>query len=44
MKRHLEDLLREHDVLKSVLNQRYNELMLCADFQEEQIQHDIDRV
>lgn len=42
MKRHLEELLREHDVLKSVLNQRYNELQLCADFQEEQIQNDID--
>lgn len=42
MKRHLEELLREHDVLKSLLNQRYNELMLCADFEEETIQHDID--
>lgn len=42
MKRHLEELLREHDYLKSSLNERYNKLQLCADFEEETIQHDID--
>ena len=42
MKRYLEELLEEHDVLKSLLNEKYNRLMLCADFEEEQIQHDID--
>ena len=42
MKRYLEELLEEHDVLKSLLNEKYNRLMLCADFQEEQIQNDID--
>ena len=42
MKRHLEELLREHELIKSLLNEKYNLLMLCADFEEEQIQHDID--
>lgn len=42
MKRHLEDLLEEQHYLKQCVNTLGNELQLCADFQEEQIQNDID--
>lgn len=44
MKRHLHELLREQDYLKQRANRLGNELQLCADFQEESIELELESV
>lgn len=44
MKRYLEELLREQDYLKQRANKLGNELQLCADFQEESIELELESV
>lgn len=44
MKRHLEELLREHDYLKQCANKLGSELQLCADFQEESIELELESI
>ena len=44
MKRHLHELLKEQDYLKQCANRLANELQLCADFQEESIELELESV
>ena len=44
MKRHLHELLEEEHYLKQRANRLANELQLCADFQEESIELELESV
>ena len=44
MKRHLHELLEEQHYLKQRANTLANELQLCADFQEESIELELESV
>ena len=44
MKRYLEELIREQHYLKQCANKLGNELMLCADFQEESIELELESI